>query len=74
VVIRNEARLVLTEKGKTLYELNQRKSKNIKAFMRKAIQEKWVLKRDILIDLISNSQVETITEFLQLKEKLKKEE
>ena len=42
--------------------------------MRKAIQEKWVLKRDILIDLISNSQVETITEFLQLKEKLKKEE
>lgn len=62
------------DKGKIVFEVCQRRSKAIKSFLEKALQEKWVAKDDVFWIVKNTEQSKNIWEYLQLKEKLKKEE
>lgn len=76
MVTKCKANLVLTnDKGETVFELkDKRRSKLIKVFIEKAVKENWVLKRDLMFSLLGMHQVNTISEFLELKQQIEKGE
>lgn len=57
------------DKGQTIFELRERKNKLVKAFLKKAITDKWVLKFE-LFEIIKNTfQFNNIWEFFEAQKK-----
>ena len=62
------------DKGKIVCQVDNRRSKAIKMFLQTALKEKWVAKDDVFWIIKNTDQSKNIWEYLQLKDKLKKEE
>lgn len=56
-------------KGKTIFELKERKNKLVKIFLKKAITEKWVLKFEIFEIIKNTFQFNNIWEFFEAQKK-----
>ena len=74
MVTKSEIKLTLKDaKGKILFELEGRRSKVIRAFVKASIENRWVLKWDIFEIIKHTYQFQNIWEYLAAKDKAKKE-
>jgi len=74
MVTKSEIRLVLKDaKGKTLFDLEGRRSKVIRAFIKASIENKWVLKWDVFEIIKHTCQFQNIWEYLAAVDEAEKE-
>jgi hypothetical protein len=70
---KSEVTLTLTRDGKELYSRTGRLSKEVKLFVKQAIEKKWVMKWDVFGIVKNTMQFNNIWEYFEALKKSEKE-